>query len=221
MATRSLLLAALMAFPSLFASAGVGGRAIPDSIGHERKGNKNLVLYKVEGGETLFGITRKYRTTVGEVQRLNPGLAGAVKVGQVIKVPALSNTAPAGATAKTPASGQVQKVHVVTSGQTLFAIARQYKVAVADIQLWNNLSNSGLVEGQQLVVSKPDASSLAEPAPGGGFRPIEAGAERADAGRHVPCAYAKPASRTLKEEPKLQEAKREEPKKEELKVGRT
>lgn len=164
MRLRILLPAAVLVALGSQAHAGYG--PIPDSIGVERKGNKNLVLYKVESGETLFGITRKYRTTVGEVQRLNAGLAGGVKTGQVIKVPALSNTAPTAATtAKAPEGSTVQKVHVVTNGQTLFAIARKYKVSVANLQLWNNLTSAGLVEGQQLVVSKPDASSVAEPAP--------------------------------------------------------
>lgn len=164
MRLRILLPAAVLVALGTQAHAGYG--PIPDSIGVERKGNKNLVLYKVESGETLFGITRKYRTTVGEVQRLNAGLAGGVKTGQVIKVPALSNTAPGATTAgKAPEGSSVQKVHVVTNGQTLFAIARKYKVSVANLQLWNNLTSAGLVEGQQLVVSKPDASSVAEATP--------------------------------------------------------
>ncbi len=130
----------------------------PDSIGVERKGNKNLVLYQVEKGETLFGITRKYRTTVGEVQRLNPELKAGIKLGQIIRVPALSNTAPAATAAKPAANAELQKVHIVTSGQTLFAIAKQYKVSVANLQSWNNLSGAGLVEGQQLIVSNPEAN---------------------------------------------------------------
>lgn len=131
----------------------------PDSIGVERKGNKNLVLYQVEKGETLFGITRKYRTTVGEVQRLNPELKAGIKLGQIIRVPALSNTAPAATAAKPADNAELQKVHVVTSGQTLFAIAKQYKVSVANLQSWNNLSGAGLVEGQQLIVSNPGSTS--------------------------------------------------------------
>ena len=151
MEMRTLLLALLVAFGFTAQAA----TAPPDSIGVERKGKKNIVLYKVEAGETLFGITRKYRTTVAEVQKLNAGLAGGVKVGQIIKVPALSNDAPSATTAVAPLGAAVEKMHIVTRGQTLFAIARQYKVSVADLNKWNNLASNGLVEGQQLKVSPP------------------------------------------------------------------
>jgi len=154
--------------------------APPDSIGVERKGKKNLVLYKIEKGETLFSITRKYRTTVAEVQKLNPSLSAGIKVGQVIKVPALSADAilasgpatnsPAKevsakeATKKETTTGTFsEKIHIVASGQTLYAIARQYKVSVANLMAWNQLASAGLTEGQQLSVSEPHQDAHTEP----------------------------------------------------------
>jgi LysM repeat protein len=45
---------------------------------------------------------------------------------------------------------------VVKRGATVFSIARRFKVAVNDLQRWNNLpSNSSLHAGKQITVSGP------------------------------------------------------------------
>lgn len=138
-----------------------------DSIGIERKGGKVLVLYRVEPGETLFAIARKYRTTVAEVQKLNPGLGSAVKKGQTLRVPPLSIITVLAGNApnyrQPPGQdSEVEKVHVVKAGETLFAISRQYKVSVADLKAMNKLESNSLHEGQQLVVSKAGGGETAQ-----------------------------------------------------------
>jgi membrane-bound lytic murein transglycosylase D len=47
---------------------------------------------------------------------------------------------------------EVQKTHVVKSGQTLAAIAKKYGVTVADLKSWNYIGKSGLKPGKKLVV---------------------------------------------------------------------
>lgn len=49
------------------------------------------------------------------------------------------------------------KKHVVQKGETLYGISRQYNVSVGQIQAWNELSGTGISEGQTLIVSKPAA----------------------------------------------------------------
>jgi membrane-bound lytic murein transglycosylase D len=47
------------------------------------------------------------------------------------------------------------QTHLVTTGQTLFAIAKLYKVTVDDLRIWNNLLQSdGIKVGQNLVIRK-------------------------------------------------------------------
>jgi len=49
------------------------------------------------------------------------------------------------------------KLHVVTSGDTLWHIATQYGIQVRDLLRWNNLSvGSTLQLGQKLHVVNPD-----------------------------------------------------------------
>ncbi len=155
------------------ASACPDASARKDSTGLERKNGKVLVLYKVEPGETLFAIARKYRTTVPEVQKLNPGMASSVKSGQIVRVPPLSLiTVLAGASqnyrqppGQASPGSEVEKVHVVKAGETLFAISRQYKVSVADLKAMNKLESTSLHEGQQLIVSKQGGEGVAKSEP--------------------------------------------------------
>src|SRR6266576_3861241 len=41
----------------------------------------------VAQGETLFGISRKYHTTVDELKKLNPGVESSLTAGKTIRVP--------------------------------------------------------------------------------------------------------------------------------------
>src|SRR6476620_2736524 len=50
-------------------------------------------LHKVEAGETIYGICKKYNTTEAVLNSLNPDLKNGLKVGQEIKIPgAVSST---------------------------------------------------------------------------------------------------------------------------------
>lgn len=65
----------------------------------------------------------------------------------------------------TQAFAQARPTHVVKSGETLFAISRQYSVPVEDLRKWNNLSGSTISTGQRLFVGPPTNES-APPASG-------------------------------------------------------
>ncbi len=138
----------------------------------------NVVMHKVEKGQTLFGIARKYQASVSEIRALNDGLQEGLKVDQVIKVPvkaglATKEVAPAvkpaplpdnSATAATPdPAGRAQ--HVVGVGQTLGMIAKTYKTTVAEILKWNNMTNPNIRIGQRIIVGPPVAMATAVAAP--------------------------------------------------------
>ncbi|MEO0339449.1 MAG: LysM peptidoglycan-binding domain-containing protein [Bacteroidota bacterium] len=61
----------------------------------------------------------------------------------------------------TPRSGQVitQPVerlsHIVSKGETLFGITKEYDITLQDLKLWNNLSTNVIYPGDQLFVSAP------------------------------------------------------------------
>lgn len=66
-----------------------------DSIGQEMVSGTRVVLHKIEKGETLFGIARKYKASVAEIRKLNPDAGDALKLGQIVKIPRSVGTAPA------------------------------------------------------------------------------------------------------------------------------
>ncbi|MBC5993091.1 LysM peptidoglycan-binding domain-containing protein [Pontibacter cellulosilyticus] len=57
------------------------------------------------------------------------------------------------ATAKTPVAKSAK--HVVSKGESLYAISKKYNVTVAQLTAWNSLSNTALQPSQELIVAEP------------------------------------------------------------------
>jgi LysM repeat protein len=81
--------------------------------------------------------------------------------GETVGVPETTPT-PATAGAVVPPGGSA--THVVTKGETLTSIARQYKVTVADLEKINHIENDRKMQiGQTLVIPGPSATPAATP----------------------------------------------------------
>ncbi len=135
---------------------------VKDSIGLKKEGGKLFVLYKIAPKQTLFSIVKRYGSSVAEFKAANPGVSENVQIGQTIKIPykgyvvgnAPTKTIPSPPPAPTPAPTETVKMasHVVEGGQGLYAVANKYKVTMADLRKWNNLSSDQLTAGQVLIV---------------------------------------------------------------------
>jgi len=108
----------------------------------------NEILYQVRQGDTLWGISRAYNTTVDAiVQRNNIPNPNLIYVGQRLIVPKGVSPTP------TPA-GQV--VYFVEWGDTLWDIARRYGTTVDAIAAANNIPDPNRIYvGQRLVIPQP------------------------------------------------------------------
>lgn len=113
-----------------------------DSVGVQRIGDQSYILHKVDPKETLFGISRRYKSPVGEIVEANPILKQGLKIGQTVKVPFVSM-------AELPA-GSV--LHNVVPGETLFSISKKYGVSVESVMKENNLKGNDLSVGQSLII---------------------------------------------------------------------
>jgi LysM repeat protein len=121
-----------------------------DSIGIEKVGDKTFIIHQVDQGETLFGISRRYQTSINDIIQNNEALQGGLKIGQRIRIPYITKAAlPTGS-----------KLHKVAPGETLFSISKQYGITVNEIMQWNKLQGNDLSVGQGLVIQ-----NVAEPAP--------------------------------------------------------
>jgi membrane-bound lytic murein transglycosylase D len=58
-----------------------------------------------------------------------------------------------------PRRGGKKLVHVVKSGDTLFAIARRYRVSVESLKRWNSRIGEALVAGQRVIIFRGSAPS--------------------------------------------------------------
>ena len=165
--TTLLASACLIASSSAFASS-----IIPaDSIGVEHKGKNVLVLHKVESGETLYSLARRYHASVTKIKSQNPGMSDALKMGQVVKVPVTGNSSEATEVTQSNSTPPDGKTHTVANGEGLYSIARKYHVSASNLREWNHLSSDELKIGQQLIVNgsaadKPTEKTVsATPAP--------------------------------------------------------
>jgi LysM repeat protein len=136
-----------------------------DSVGLKKEGGKSYVLYKVEPKQTLFSIVKRYGSSVAEFKAANPGISESVNVGQTIRIPykgvsvasvpaAPKYTPTPTPVPPTPAPTESVKMvsHVVEPSQGLYAVATKYKVTMADLRKWNNLTTDQLTAGQVLIV---------------------------------------------------------------------
>ena len=108
-------------------------------------------VHKVEAGETLFSISRTYDISVGDLRSWNQLETDQLQPGQEIRL--------------TPPPDQDRTIHLVEAGESLFAISRMYNVTIAEIQQWNNLEDTALEAGRELVIYRSEAAQTSETAP--------------------------------------------------------
>lgn len=103
--------------------------------------------YTVKSGDTLYSIARRFNLSVNELKALNNLTSNNLSIGQVLIIREEVNIPPQ------PSNGIT---YTVKSGDTLYKIANQYNVTVAEIIDLNNLSTTVLTIGQELLI--PDKS---------------------------------------------------------------
>lgn len=137
-----------------------------DSIGTETMDGKRYILHKVEKGEGLYGIARIYGTTPSALQQVNNLSNTILDLGQVIKVPAKAiavvkapviaeEAEPRETIVKNPKLDKTQfTMHTVGKGETLYQIAKKYKLTVTEIKEINNIKGTSLSYRQKLKIPK-------------------------------------------------------------------
>lgn len=138
----------------LFLIASLNPQLPQDSIGLETINGQVFVIHKVEEKETLFAISRRYKTTVDAILQYNVTAGSGLEIGQILKVPY---------TPQLPEKRDDGIVHIVAPGETLYAVSRAYNVSMEDLQRWNNLRDAGLAIGQRLVIRRSPSVTAPQP----------------------------------------------------------
>ena len=99
------------------------------------------MTYTVQKGDTLYGIARRYNTSVQYLKELNDLSTNTLQIGQVLKVASNSDTEPMECI-----------VYTVKKGDTLYSIANKYNTTVDEIKRYNNLKSNLLNIGDRIVI---------------------------------------------------------------------
>ncbi len=97
--------------------------------------------YIVKSGDSLWKIANQYGITVNELKNMNGLTSDNLSVGQILEVPTLDN------------SSNSDDTYIVKSGDSLWKIANQYGLTVAELKNLNNLTSDNLSIGQVLKIS--------------------------------------------------------------------
>ncbi|HEY5919181.1 MAG TPA: LysM peptidoglycan-binding domain-containing protein [Chryseolinea sp.] len=119
---------------------------LQDSTGTEVINGRVFVIHLVGEKETLYGISRRYGTTVDSILQYNPTADGGLEIGQILKVPYVPRRPQ-----KSPGGGTT---HTVAAKETMFSISQAYGVSIEEIKQWNSLTDNSLSIGQELVIKK-------------------------------------------------------------------
>ncbi|MCR4735418.1 MAG: LysM peptidoglycan-binding domain-containing protein, partial [Treponema sp.] len=116
--------------------------------------------YRVEKGDTLYSISRKYQITVAELRTANNlSETDVIKVGQKLIIPT-ADIATAAALASNGSSINTSSAEItnttlysVKKGETLYGIAKKNGMTVAELLALNNLDSSVVIKvGQKLKI---------------------------------------------------------------------
>lgn len=126
-------------------------------------GGKEYMLYTVAKGDTPYSIIKAFGITPDQFEAANPEAKGSIVAGQKIKIPVteeVSSVKPRADTGEQDADKFIY--HSVARKETLFSIAKKYKVAEAELFRYNPELKSGLKNGQVIRIPKLGTAKSAE-----------------------------------------------------------
>lgn len=146
-----------------------------------------MVTHKVQKGDTLYSLSKKYQVSIEEIWELNGLTSNNIGVGQVLKIkkaepvkpdfktppvkPAQTETSPFPPPAELPDHSKLNLpddyYYTVQAGETAFRIAVNHKLTPSDFLRWNNLpaENPPIKPGDRLIIKDPASFNPAEEKP--------------------------------------------------------
>ena len=104
---------------------------------------EEFIIHTVKKGETLYGISQKYNVTKKDLRSSNSGMLIFIKTDQELNI---------------PVSHEAKTIHIVKKGETLYGIAKQYKISNEQLVILNPKKALNLQVGDCLKL-KSDAKS--------------------------------------------------------------
>lgn len=113
--------------------------AIP--FAENKEDDQEYNTHVVSEGDTVYNLTKKYGITAEQLYTLNPGAREGIKLGDALKISKIENVADQGTLIKEdkPEEKAVLRFrnHKVKRKETLYSIAKRYKITIDDIKKFN------------------------------------------------------------------------------------
>ena len=110
--------------------------------------------YSIKPGDTWWGVAQKHKVSVKDLMAVNAGSAKKpLQIGQKLQIPgqAVAAKAQVGSSA-TPSA--TPREHIVTKGDTIWSLARQFKIDPDVLLKANGLEKTAVLQvGQKLAIS--------------------------------------------------------------------
>jgi LysM repeat protein len=134
-----------------------------------KKSGKKFINYKVDKGDTLAYIARRFHVTKKEVALLNGlSLHKMPKAGKILKIPnhkywSSRKERLRDLNLKEDKNIKRPSLYVVKSGDTLFSIARDFKTPIKELAKANNLKSTDFIRvGQKLKIPSKSYTQIAQ-----------------------------------------------------------
>lgn len=110
---------------------------------------EKTIVHKVESGESLYLIAKKYNVAIDELKRLNNLDGAKLKPGQSLSVNMPVENSNSTAEKKTV---KPKITHKVKSGESFYSLAKKYGCSVNDIKEWNSKPDNKLNPGDKIII---------------------------------------------------------------------
>lgn len=110
---------------------------------------EKTIVHKVESGESLYIIAKKYNVAIDELKRLNNLDGAKLKPGQSLSVNMPVENSNSTAERKTV---KPKITHKVKSGESFYSLAKKYGCSVNDIKEWNSKPSDKLNPGEKIII---------------------------------------------------------------------
>ena len=133
--------------------AKVAGRKLKNEKPKEDK-PKNGIFVLVKSGDTISQIAEKYNVSSKEIRTWNKLNSNKIVVGKKLNIiprpKSVSKEIKESTSVVLKINGK--KTHIVSNGESLWTIARQFNTSIKKLKEINSLSSNKLIIGQELIV---------------------------------------------------------------------
>jgi membrane-bound lytic murein transglycosylase D len=119
---------------------------------NNKKVTNDVVKYRIKSGDSIGEIAEQFKVSVSDLKDWNNLSSNKIITGKTLNIYSNTSNQVKSSSNNKVSSNSTTTVHKVRNGESLWTIARSYKVLVSEIVSWNNLSNNKIKTGQTLKI---------------------------------------------------------------------